>query len=75
MIVPPRRAEGDPERTRECQQTLIHPRRYIVSKYCGLAEFTGFETISDSEVPGVAQQAVSGLIDKIIHIRSEKKGR
>lgn len=58
-----------------CQLALLHPQRYIVSKYCGLAEFTGFESVSDSEVAETAQQAVADLIEKIIRDRNRKKGR
>ena len=35
MIVPPRRAEGDPERTRECQQALQSEFRALAQRAHG----------------------------------------
>ncbi|EKF43953.1 hypothetical protein NA8A_04055 [Nitratireductor indicus C115] len=35
MIVPPRRAEGDPERTRECQQALQAEFRALAQRAHG----------------------------------------
>ncbi|MDS1135999.1 hypothetical protein [Nitratireductor indicus] len=52
------------------QIALLPPQRYIVSIFREHAEYTGFETVSDSDSEGIALQASLRLIEEFVANRN-----
>ncbi len=65
-----RRVVRYPSNRPVAQIALLPPQRYIVSIFREHAEYTGFETVSDSDSEGIALQASLRLIEEFIANRN-----